>query len=395
MARTNITARHCQCKKCATKGKRLCKSSCSHRDRYQVRKRMPDGSRPSRWFSSYRKAEMYVSELESEWRDQRVAEAINVRSHPLSQEPFSEVAEQWLATTAIDTEPRTVEGYRSIVESHLNPVFGDQILSDIKQPEVQSVVAVWSSDHAPQTVRNRVNVLLPILRMGGTTFKVGKRHGGIILPSKRNGSGEASTVNRRLFLEDSEELHTLIAAMPERYRMLIAFLGLVGCRPGEAMELRQSDIINGQRVQISRAVKRVAKTVNPSGYRVGDTKTHRARVVWCPPSLLDQLRDETVSPDTLLFSEDGNWIDYNSLGRAFRKARKALPARLSKLRLYDLRHTCASVLANEGASILIVAGQLGHSDPSITATTYSHLFPSVVDELMGRVDPHVATVLNG
>lgn len=395
MARTNIMPRHCQCKKCAAKGKRICRESCSHSGRYQVRKRMPDGSRPSRWFSSYRKAEMYVSELESEWRDQSVAEAITARSHPLSQEPFREVAEQWLAMTGIDTEPRTVEGYRSIVDGHLNPVFGDQRISDIKQPEVQSVVATWSAEHAPQTVRNRVNVLLPILRMGGTTLKVGKRHNGIILPSKRNDTGGTSTVNRRLFLEDSEELHTLIAAMPERYRLLIAFLGLVGCRPGEAMELRQSDIVNGQRLQISRAVKRVPKTVNASGYRVGDTKTHKARIVWCPPSLLHQLRDETAPPDALLFSEDGSWIDYNSLSRAFREARKALPTRLSKLRLYDLRHTCASVLANEGASILVVAGQLGHSDPSITATVYSHLFPSAVDALMGRVDPHVATVLNG
>ena len=205
MARTNIMSRHCQCNKCATRGKRVCGESCSHSDRYQVRKRMPDGSRPSRWFSSYRAAEMYVSELESEWRDQRVAKAINARSHPLSQEPFGEVAEQWLAMTAIDTKPRTVEGYRSIVESHLNPVFGDHILSVIKQPEVQSVVATWSTSLAPQTVRNRVNVLIPILREGGTTLKVGKRHNGIILPSKRSDSGEASTVNRRLFAEPTTD----------------------------------------------------------------------------------------------------------------------------------------------------------------------------------------------
>lgn len=391
MPRTNIQTRHCQCrKKCTTgTGARRCTATCDHTNRYQVRVRNPNKlnkrGRPTqeaRWFETYADAETYLIRRQAEL----------VTGSVVDSRTFREVSEDWLAYTANDTVTSTVEGYERIVRNHLTPVFGDRPVNDITQKEVQAVVNGWNVDHAPQTVRNRVNVLLPILRHGGNEITVGKRNGGVSLPKQKDASNDP-TIRQRRYLEDAAELKMLTDAMPERYRLFTTFLAVVGTRPGEALELRQSDIINGQRLEVSRAVKRVAKTVEPSGYKVGDTKTHKSRIVWCPPSLLDQLRDDRAPADSLLFGEDGEWMDYNRYSKAFRKARKALPVRLSKLRVYDLRHTCASVLVNRGASILIVAQQLGHSDASVTAKVYSHLFPSTVDSLMGRVDEDVAVVL--
>ena len=161
MARTGITTRHCQCTKCSENGSRTCAATCSHRDRYVVRKRMPDGSRPSRWFPTYKKAERYLVDLEGQWREAVVAQA---HSEPLSLRPFSEVAASWLATTRLDTEPSSALGYERIIAGHLNPALGDRRVIDITRAEVQALVGAWSADLAPQTVRNRVNVLLPILR---------------------------------------------------------------------------------------------------------------------------------------------------------------------------------------------------------------------------------------
>jgi Phage integrase family len=45
------------------------------------------------------------------------------------------------------------------------------------------------------------------------------------------------------------------------------------------------------------------------------------------------------------------------------------------LRVYDLRHTCASLLIAEGASIKAVQAQLGHKTASMTLDLYGHLFP--------------------
>lgn len=45
-----------------------------------------------------------------------------------------------------------------------------------------------------------------------------------------------------------------------------------------------------------------------------------------------------------------------------------------RLRTHDLRHTFASLLIAGSASIVFVASQLGHSSPTVTLSTYAHLF---------------------
>jgi integrase len=56
------------------------------------------------------------------------------------------------------------------------------------------------------------------------------------------------------------------------------------------------------------------------------------------------------------------------------------------LRFYDLRHTAASLLIREGASIKAVQKQLGHATASITLDTYGRLFPDELDALAGRLE---------
>ena len=58
----------------------------------------------------------------------------------------------------------------------------------------------------------------------------------------------------------------------------------------------------------------------------------------------------------------------------------------SALRVYDLRHTCASLLIAQGASVKAVQAQLGHATASITLDTYGHLFPSELEALADRLE---------
>lgn len=52
---------------------------------------------------------------------------------------------------------------------------------------------------------------------------------------------------------------------------------------------------------------------------------------------------------------------------------------LKRIRLHDFRHSHASMLVHNGINIQEVARRLGHSDISITLSTYSHLYPSEKD----------------
>lgn len=56
------------------------------------------------------------------------------------------------------------------------------------------------------------------------------------------------------------------------------------------------------------------------------------------------------------------------------------------LRTYDIRHSHASLLIDDGANVLAVAQRMGHTDPGVTLRVYGHLFEGVQRELTDRLD---------
>jgi hypothetical protein len=62
--------------------------------------------------------------------------------------------------------------------------------------------------------------------------------------------------------------------------------------------------------------------------------------------------------------------------------RAGLPHRL---RFHDLRHTCASLLIAQGASVKAVQAQLGHASATVTLDRYGHLFPDELQQLADRL----------
>src|SRR5262249_14229183 len=72
-------------------------------------------------------------------------------------------------------------------------------------------------------------------------------------------------------------------------------------------------------------------------------------------------------------SEAGTPLDEANVARAFRSVVQA--AGLPRFRLYDLRHTFATHLLEQGAPITYVAAQLGHRKPTTTLMYYAHWLP--------------------
>jgi integrase len=103
------------------------------------------------------------------------------------------------------------------------------------------------------------------------------------------------------------------------------------------------------------------------------SKNTKRRAVHLPEpavAALKALRKNLVGPRRVFVQEDGEparkfWLNYR-----WHQVRTA--AGLTDFRWHDLRHSCASFLAQNGATLVEIGAVLGHSSPSITAK-YAHL----------------------
>lgn len=69
-----------------------------------------------------------------------------------------------------------------------------------------------------------------------------------------------------------------------------------------------------------------------------------------------------------------------------RKNENAKKAEVKQIRIHDFRHSCASLLINNGANITMVAKYLGHSKIDETLNTYSHMFRSKLDDIVNTIN---------
>ena len=76
-------------------------------------------------------------------------------------------------------------------------------------------------------------------------------------------------------------------------------------------------------------------------------------------------------------AENGEPIHYsNFTARHFKPILRAAGL-AENIRLYDLRHTCATLLLMEGENPKVVSERLGHASITLTLDTYSHVLPTM------------------
>jgi integrase len=66
-------------------------------------------------------------------------------------------------------------------------------------------------------------------------------------------------------------------------------------------------------------------------------------------------------------------------------------AKLPAIRLYDLRHTSATLLMAAGEHPKVVQERLGHASIQLTLDTYSHVVPGMQERASERLDALLAT----
>lgn len=174
------------------------------------------------------------------------------------------------------------------------------------------------------------------------------------------------------FLSDAERERLLracaTASWPRLYALVLMAL-TTGARKGELLGLRWRD------VDLDRAEASLPITKNGS-----------SRQLPLLPAVLDELRKVEGEPDALVFGSPRDALRPFRFEMQFEEALAA--AKVKGVTFHTLRHSCASYLAQRGATLLEIADLLGHRQLQVTKR-YAHLATAhktaMVHRLLGEI----------
>jgi integrase len=287
-----------------------------------------------------------------------------------SRETLAEFAKVWWQRYAVPNLQRhTIENYASMLDVHIVPRLGDVRLRSLTSELIGEMRAEMAADGVGEPAIRKTLVLLQSILQRAVEWrrldsnparavrKPGQRWTRVVRPL----SPQTIEAMRAHLLEQGRQLDATI----------IAVLAYAGLRPGEALGLRWHDV--GERtILVERSV---------AFGQLKPTKTGQTRTVCLLAPLAETLAawrqaSPRSSPTDLVFpAPDGSpWnADRANNWRNRPFAEAAAAADVPRARPYDLRHSFISLLIAQGATVVEVARQAGHS-PTMALSTYAHLF---------------------
>lgn len=306
-----------------------------------------------------------------------------------------EFLDHWLKT-AVKPKVRgkTYSDYAAMLRRYIRPAIGARILASLSPLEIQAAYQIMVDRKlSARTIRYAHGVLRAAIRQAiRWQLLLADPTQGVQLPSPQcREMSVLTTEQARLFLR---------AALHSPHACLFAVALTTGMRPSEYLGLCWRDI------DWDRGTVSIVRTLHKheGQWTFTDTKRVRSRRVvklqtWVL-KLLGKLKDkdeatgetcDAAFADLIFAKAHGEPINEEYL---VKKHFKPLlrEAGLPNIRLYDLRHTSATLALTVGVAPKVVSEQLGHASAAFTLDTYSHVLPHMQDEAAAKME---AALING
>ncbi|KAA5805952.1 site-specific integrase [Thermoanaerobacterium thermosaccharolyticum] len=313
--------------------------------------------------------------------------------------------DKWIEIKKPSIALKTYDSYKKVMEIYIKPYIGDYIISKLTPMIIQDMYNKMTEKGLKSRIVIYTHTVLKQALDQAIKWQMLNRNpcDGLTLPKRTQEEMKVLTPEQaKKFLE---------ACVYNRFGVLFELLLTSGMRPSEALGLKWDDIDwKGNRIIIQRTLSRVGKT-----WELKEPKTkHGRRTIPLPPEIMkdlkehrkNQLEEKLMAKETLNYDEDKNkfepeeweeklnnpevYIDYglvfatetgkpidlaNINHRYFKPLLKETG--LPDIRLYDLRHTCATLLLMAGENPKVVSERLGHANVAITLDIYSHVLPDM------------------
>jgi integrase len=301
---------------------------------------------------------------------------------------LNQFLDQWLATVAKPKlRARTFYDYQTLLRLYIRPILGTRLIGAIGQIDMQELYAqMFERGLSARTIEYTNAVLESAFRQAVRWRMLAEDPcAGVDLPRVKHKEMDALSV---------EECRRFLAVAAEfEWHALFALALTTGMRPSEYLALKWSD------VDWERGTASVSRTIQASGssWTFDDTKRKRSRrIVKLQNFVIKALRGLQRKQGTcvegncrtalnLIFvTEAGMPLTQRVVKREFR--RLLAKAGIRPVRLYDLRHTAATLGIAAGVSVKVISDLLGHASISFTLERYSHVLPSIQDEAAAKVE---------
>jgi integrase len=356
---------------------------------YRVQYRDPSGAMRGKVFARKVDAQRWKTEnehakLHGAWMDPKAGKAT-----------LHDYAQAWCAAQTFDETTREAVALR--LRLHVYPHLGDYQLAALRP----SVIQAWARGLQQQLAASYVRVVFANL---SAILQAAVDDGIIARNPCRVGSVKPPALDRRKVVPwPAERVAAVAAALPDRYRAIVAVAGGLGLRQGECFGLAVDD------VDFLRGVVHVRRQVRIVASRLvfAPPKTGKTRDVPLPESVALRLaahleawpavavtlpwREPAGRPETaqLLFSTR----ERTALARMYFNRHVWKPAldqagvpATRDNGMHAARHYYASALLEDGVNVRAVAEYLGHNDPGFTLRVYVHLMPSSEGRARAAVD---------
>jgi integrase len=343
----------------------------------------PDTGRPRhKTFKHKVDAEDFVEAIKAK---QRAAEGM------ADDQRFDQYSSDWLAKSATALKRTTQATYDSLMRNHLVPTFGHLTLREITPARVKDfIIAKRQSGLSKKTVATVKGVLHSclehardvdgIIQSNPATFRAKSKL--LKLTATR-----AEKRLRKIKAMDVEQLRAFLAAAkataPE-WHPLFYTVWVAGLRIGEGLALEPRHVdIEGRTLLVEQALSNAG--------HLETTKSGEEATLDISPGLASSLREWLLrrAPGRWLFSAPGGsaWTHHHAEG-AFKRILKA--AKLSShFTPHSLRHTCATLLLNQGKPVQYVQHHMRHANIAMTVDTYGSWLPRGNAENIAELDREI------
>lgn len=302
---------------------------------------------------------------------------------PGPESPLSEYTDWWLAIAVNpNLRAKTARDYAAHLRRYALPHLGQLHLNAIRPLDIQGAVAqLISQELSPRTVRYTHSILHSALEQAVKWELINRNPAGhTVLP--RPESTEVLTL--------TPEQAACFAASCERHEFGPIFLLAIstGLRPSEYLALRVKDIrFPDSMLTVDRTVER-----HNGRWLFRETKRPRSRrTVSVPAETMERLETycqthgKLNEPERLLFETKRRTPihERNLVQRVFKPLLKVVG--LPNIRLYDLRHSFATLSLAAGLPVRWVSEQLGHASVAFTLEVYGHLLCDTRDQAASRL----------